>query len=229
MLQIIDFGLAPYEAIWQMQHEMVAERLAGEIPDTLLVGEHEPVYTAGRKYSSDNPLLSGEGGPPQADRVRSEESWRQPDRVRLIAVERGGEATYHGPGQLIAYPIVALTGKERDLHAWLRRLEQWVIDTLAAFDVEGLRNPGWTGVWVRDRASGELKKIASIGVAVKQRQGVWTTYHGVALNVTTDLTAFSAIHPCGLDASVMTNLAAQGISPVTRSKVQEVLTQRLMR
>ena len=117
--------------------------------------------------------------------------------VPVLEVERGGEATYHGPGQLVAYPIMLLEEGDRDLHKYLRRLEQVVINLLSSYGVEGRREEGKTGVWIGD------KKVASIGVAVRR----WVTWHGIALNVTTDLDAFKSFKPCGLEPNVMTRLA----------------------
>jgi lipoate-protein ligase B len=153
----------------------------GQLPPTLLVGEHPPVYTTGRKNTVSNRL--------------------QPD-IPVIEIERGGDITYHGPGQLIAYPIFPLPPYYRDLHQYLRDLEEGLILTLEAFGLEGFRNPGWTGVWVQPETSLSPLKMASIGVAVSK----WVTYHGIALNVTNDLKPFSAINPCGLSFEAMTRL-----------------------
>src|SRR3989475_165537 len=117
-------------------------------------------------------------------------------RSDLFEVERGGDVTYHGPGQLVGYPIIDLAGYRRDLHWYLRTLEQALIDALAELGVPAERNTGYTGVWTRGR------KIASIGIHVKQ----WVTWHGFALNVTTDLTAFDRIVPCGIPGVVMTSV-----------------------
>lgn len=186
-IHVHDFGLAPYEAVWDLQKELVNLRLAGETEDVLLLGEHEPVITTGRGTHSDNIVAPG---------------------VPVIDIERGGDVTYHGPGQLIAYPIMALNEDSRDLHQYLRLLEEAVMATLAEFGVKSFRREGYTGVWVRDPRAGFInpehqRKICSIGVAVKR----WVTYHGIALNVNTDLSAFGQINPCGLDSNVMTTLA----------------------
>lgn len=180
MFAVQDFQIAEYSEIWSLQKARVGQRLAGEIDDTLLLGEHWPVITLGRGSHAEN-LLS-------------------PD-IPVLEIERGGDVTYHGPGQLVAYPIFLLPKGQRDLHRFLRDLEEVVIVTLAAYGIEGLRNPGWTGVWVRE-ADGELLKIASIGVAVRK----WVTYHGLALNVNTDLAHFRQINPCGLQSQVMTSM-----------------------
>ncbi len=168
-------------AVWERQKALLAARIAGDIPDTLLIGEHESVITLGRGSHAENVLNP---------------------TVPVVAVERGGDVTYHGPGQLVAYPILQLPVGRRDLHRYLRDLETVVIETLAAFDLTGFRQPGWTGVWVNSPESSEPRKIASIGVAVRQ----WTTYHGVALNVCTNLTQFNQINPCGLQSQIMTTM-----------------------
>ena len=146
------------------------------MPDALLLVEHAPVVTRGR---------------------RSPEGDTADVPFPVVTIGRGGEATYHGPGQLVAYPIVHLPEGRRDLHRYLRDLEGVVIDALAELGAEGRREDGKTGVWAGEH------KICSIGVAVRR----WVTWHGLALNVTTDLAAFRSFAPCGLSADVMTNLA----------------------
>lgn len=193
--QIEDFGLMDYETVWRMQTDRVQQRLAGEIPDTFLLGEHPPVITVGRGFHAEN-LLN--------------------PTIPVLEIERGGDVTYHGPGQLIAYPIFLLPEAQRDLHRYLRNLEEVILRTLADFGLEGIRNPGWTGAWVKDSQNGQLLKIASIGVAVKK----WVTYHGIALNVNTDLTHFRQINPCGLESQVMTSMQALRNQPVDMDRVK---------
>jgi len=199
-LEVLDLGRLAYSEAHALQERLVEERLAGAAPDRLLLVEHDPIVTVGRSPRSESvselePLLAGQDTP-------------------VLEVERGGEATWHGPGQLVAYPIVLLEEGRRDLHAWLRTLEQAVLDTLAHYGVEGRREPGLTGVWI-----GPLK-VASVGVAVRR----WCTWHGLALNVSSDLDAFGAFHPCGLDAAVMTRLEdhLEGPAPSV-AEVGEVL------
>lgn len=177
-LEVCRLGRTRYEDAHRAQEELVAARVEGDIGDVLLFTEHDPVITLGRKTpASDQPgTVAG---------------------IPLVEVERGGEATYHGPGQLVAYPILLLPEGRRDLHRYLRDLEEVVIRALAEFGVEGRREPGFTGVWIG------AKKVASIGVAVRR----WVTWHGLALNVHTDLSAFRSFQPCGLDPDVMTRLA----------------------
>jgi len=167
-------GRTAYRPCWALQQRLCDGRRAGRIGDTLLLTEHDPVYTIGK---SGNPLhlLAGE-----------EELRRR--NIELVQTDRGGDITYHGPGQLVGYPILDLDGYGLDLHRYLRNLEDVVIRTLAEYGVEGGRVPGYTGVWV----GGE--KICAIGIRTCHR----VTMHGFALNVTTDLRAFDRIIPCGI-------------------------------
>ncbi|MEZ6003588.1 MAG: lipoyl(octanoyl) transferase LipB [Planctomycetota bacterium] len=175
-LEVRWLGRRPYLEVHRLQQELLTERIEGRIGDTLLLVEHDEVVTLGRR--------SGEDDAAGVD-------------LPIVRVERGGEATWHGPGQLVAYPIRLLEEGQRDLHKYLRDLEQVVIDVLADFGVEAHRQPPNTGVWVGAR------KIASLGVAVRR----WVTWHGVALNLDSRPDAFTTFRPCGLDAGVMTRLA----------------------
>lgn len=177
-LEVIDLHLADYKAVYHKQLALVEDRKTGKLDhDALILVEHPEVYTFGRKNK--NPI---------------------PGLIKEISfeIERGGEGTYHNPGQLVAYPIIKLEAREQDLHLHLRRLEETVIQTLKHFSIEGERREKATGVWIK----GKEKKIASVGVAVRS----WVTYHGAALNVCNDLSGFSKINPCGFQASVMTSL-----------------------
>lgn len=198
LFEIRDFGLSDYQTIWDLQKSLVEQRLNGEIPDILLIGEHPPVITLGRGSHAENLLNPS---------------------IPVIDIERGGDVTYHGPGQLIAYPIFLLPEDRRDLHRFLRDLEEVLMLTLAPYGLQGKRNPGWTGIWVQDPQADRLLKLASIGVAVKK----WVTYHGLALNVNTDLAAFRQINPCGLESAVMTSLSAQLDRPVDMDDVKAVM------
>lgn len=198
-MTVIDFGLAAYETIYREQKRLVEARINDEVDDTLLVGEHHPVITLGRKRSSAANLISA-------------------GEIPVLQIERGGDITYHGPGQLILYPIFKLEGKQQNLHQYLWILEEAIIQTLDAFNIRASRQEGATGVWV------ESKKIASIGIAVKK----WVTYHGLALNISTDLEAFQAIRPCGFESHTMTSMQVLlGNGCPTREMVQGVLCQKL--
>jgi lipoyl(octanoyl) transferase len=131
--------------------------------------------------------------------------------------------TYHGPGQLVGYPILKLDGEERDLHAYLRHLEEGLISACAELGLTTGRNPGWTGVWIGEGAG--ARKLASIGIAVRR----WVTMHGFALNVATELSRFATINPCGLDAAVMTSLARELGRPITLAEVKPLVARHLGR
>jgi lipoyl(octanoyl) transferase len=179
----------------------VAARQRGESPDTLILVEHPDVITLGRAAKSSNVLAPG--------------------AMPVVAIERGGDVTYHGPGQLVAYPILLLREDERDLHRFLRNLEETVIRTVADFGISATRRLGKTGVWTADAPDG--RKLASIGVAVRR----WVTLHGLALNVSTDLARFSAINPCGFEAAVMTSMARELAAPVDLAAVKSALSRHL--
>jgi lipoyl(octanoyl) transferase len=196
MLSIRWLDRVPYAAALGMQEEIVARKIADpSTPDELLLLEHEPVYTIGR-----TPDQSSLG-----------DATRLPHPV--ITIGRGGQATYHGPGQLVGYPLLDLRLRGQDLHRYLRSLEDVLIVLLAGYDVAGQRRDGMTGVWVEER------KIASIGVGVRK----WISMHGFALNVGSDLRAFSAITPCGLAGVKMTSLARECGQEITVREVADRL------
>jgi lipoate-protein ligase B len=196
--RLIDLERREYGEVWKLQQELVAARQRDEIADTLVLVEHPEVITLGRRQSSQaNVVAAGD--------------------IPVFEIERGGDVTYHGPGQLVGYPILKLDGDERDLHAYLRNLEEALIGVCSDVGVEGRRNPGWTGVWIGER------KVASLGIAVRR----WVTMHGFALNVATDLSRFTAINPCGLDAGVMTSLARECGRPVTLAEIKPLAIARL--
>ena len=180
---IIDLGLIDYEDAYRIQKELVQRRRLGEIDDTLIIAEHRPVFTIGRAGSREN-LLADE-------KLLAERG------IKVLSVDRGGDITFHGPGQLIAYPVIDLASKFTDLHRYLRRLEDVVIEFLSRYSVPAVRSNGKTGVWVGGR------KIASIGIGAAN----WITYHGLSINVNVDLGFFSMIHPCGFKNIEMESLA----------------------
>lgn len=182
ILQAVDLGLIGYEECVSLQRKLVARRHAGEIADTLLLLEHPPVITLGTA-GGDESLL--------ADKDALERAG-----VKVFRTDRGGNITYHGPGQLVGYPIIDLRVHGKDVHAYLRKLEQVILGCLADFGLTGETMPGYTGVWIGGM------KICSIGVAVRR----WITYHGFALNVNPDFEHWSFIHPCGLAGREVTSL-----------------------
>ena len=170
---LVDLGRMEYGKALELQRELASRRARGEIPDTLILVEHDHVITLGRKTTPAN---------------------FKPQNIPVFQVERGGDATYHGPGQLVGYPIILL--KDHDVRRHVRNIEEAVIRTAKAFGIEGERVDGHPGIWAKGN------KLASIGVTVTD----WVTYHGVALNVNTDLSYFELIRPCGLDPSKMTSM-----------------------
>jgi lipoate-protein ligase B len=206
---VLELGVREFGEVWAMQRELVAARQREEIPDTLVLVEHPHVLTLGRGAQSKNVL--------------------RPADMPVFEIERGGDVTYHGPGQLVGYPIFLLREHERDLHLHLRRLEEALIRALGGLGIRAGRRAGWTGVWT-DSGDGP-RKLASIGIAVKR----WVTLHGFALNVCTDLRRFQAINPCGLEPAVMGSISsclgrevpvAEAQGPVIRA-LAEVFERRL--
>jgi lipoyl(octanoyl) transferase len=180
-LQTRWLGRISYEEGLELQESLVRDKMAGKAGDTLLLLEHDPVYTMGR--SRDESSLGEEMNLPHP----------------VHRTNRGGQATYHGPGQLVGYPILDLNCRGRDLHRYLRFLEEVIIKIMAEYSVTGIRRDGLTGVWVEDR------KITSLGVGVRR----WISMHGFALNVAPDLPGFNAITPCGIAGVAMTSLSAE--------------------
>jgi lipoyl(octanoyl) transferase len=195
-------GRIDYRAAWARQHAVVAARAAGEIPDTLLLMEHPAVLTLGRQ---------ADGG-----FVRASEDELAARHMELIRVERGGEVTYHGPGQLVAYPIVRLIDRRILVRPFVRALEAGMAETCATYGVAAGRRDGHPGCWV-DPDGPAPRKIGALGLRVER--GV--TYHGIALNVTTRLEDFGLIDPCGMPDAIVTSIAAEAgwpdPSPTTAS------------
>jgi lipoate-protein ligase B len=167
---IKDLGHRPYQEVWDLQKEMQKQRIRGEIDDNLILVEHEPVYTLG-KNADENHLLQS-----------------RDESVDVFNIERGGDITFHGPGQLVGYPILDLSKYKKSVSWYMRTLEQLTIDILAEFGINAKRIEGLTGVWVGD------EKIAAQGVRISR----WVTMHGFALNVNPDLSFYDGIIPCGI-------------------------------
>ena len=197
-LLVSRLGLVPYGRALELQRAAARLRIAGEIADDLLLlVEHPPVVTLGRLAKQSHLCAP-------ADVLERR-------GVEVHEVERGGDVTYHGPGQLVGYPIVDLKRHRQDLHWYLRQVEEALIRALAALGVRAGRKAGSTGVWTGDASGGELvprRKIASIGVHARD----WVTWHGFALNVTTELAAFDLIVPCGIAGVEMTSVAREGVA-----------------
>jgi lipoyl(octanoyl) transferase len=193
-------GRIDYQAGLRIQEERL-DNCLNDGEESVILLEHEPVYTIGRLLDKSS--------------LRVVEQLPYP----VFETNRGGQATYHGPGQLIAYPILDLRGRGRDLHSYLRKLEDLLIDLLKEFEVRGTKVEGKTGVWVEDR------KIASIGVGVRK----WVTMHGFALNVASDLSGFQSIIPCGLQGVRMTSISAESGNEVPLEMVRQKLCPYLLR
>ena len=182
-LRVIDCGLQNYIEVWDLQHRLAKARAEGRVPDTLLLVEHPPVITLGRKGSYES--------------IRVSQELLHELGVRVIAVERGGDATFHGPGQLIGYPIIVIQGRGRKVRAFVQSLEEVMIRVLGDFTIIANRNPGNPGVWV------DGAKIGAIGITVQHQ----VSFHGFALNVNNDLSGFDLIHPCGMRGVAVTSMA----------------------
>jgi len=173
-LAVLHMGVTDYRSTWNLQRRLLELRVAGRIPDVLMLNEHTPVYTFG-KSSDDNHLLAND-------------SELLANHADVVHVDRGGDITYHGPGQLVGYPILDLNNYYNDVHRYLRDLEEVIVRSLNEFGIAARRDNDFTGVWVGN------EKIAAIGVKVSH----WVTMHGFALNVNTDLSYFDRIIPCGI-------------------------------
>ena len=199
-INILDLGFRAYKEVWDMQKELVKKRQNGQINDTLILVEHEPVYTLG-KNADENHILQ-----------------HTPIDVKTYHIERGGDVTFHGPGQLVGYPILDLHNYKKSISWYMRGLEQIIIDTLAEFMVISERKDGITGVWVGD------EKIAALGVRVKR----WITMHGFALNIMPDLSYYSGIIPCGIFEYGVTSMAELVIGELVFDSVKQVLIEKFM-
>jgi lipoyl(octanoyl) transferase len=205
-LEVRRLGLISYGDALQLQAELVTQRRAGDIPDTLLLLEHPHVITLGSGAHEENVLVSPE--------ERAERG------IELFETGRGGDVTYHGPGQLVGYPILDLKPDRQDLHRYLRDLEEMLIGVLGEFGLVGSRKEGLTGAWVGDR------KLAAIGVRVSSG---WITSHGFALNVSTDLSFFGAIVPCGIRDHGVGSISEEIGRPVTLAEAEAAVIRQMGR
>jgi lipoyl(octanoyl) transferase len=210
-VHIMDLGVVPYRQAWELQQQLVAARQAGTSGDTVVMLEHPPVYTLGRRASASNVLLG--------------EAELSAAGIEVVAVDRGGDVTYHGPGQLVVYPVVRLAG-QRHVVDFVRALEEVALTALARLGVRAERREGLTGVWVA------REKVVAIGVRVGA-DGV--TSHGLALNVDPDLAHFAGIVPCGLATEGVASLASLGVTAnmadaraAVRAALAEVLDTTLL-
>ncbi|MEK6732593.1 MAG: lipoyl(octanoyl) transferase LipB [Candidatus Omnitrophota bacterium] len=172
----IDLGISEYREAYRIQREFVDKVANGESDNILIITEHKSVITIGRKGSADHIFKT--------------------EDIEVLNIDRGGDVTYHGPGQLVAYPIFKLENEAKDIHNFLKFLEDVGINFLSRYGIAAQRNPGFRGIWVKDA------KIGSIGIGVKK----WVTYHGMAININPDLRPFSFIKPCGIEGVKITSL-----------------------
>ena len=196
MLQVQDLGNSSYKRTWELQKELQLQRIENQIDDTLLLVEHDPVYTFG-KNTDENHLLQN-----------------YPENVKLFHIERGGDITFHGPGQIVGYPIMDLHNYKMSISWYMRALEEVIIRSLDKFGISADRKDGLTGVWVED------EKIAALGVRISR----WVTMHGFALNVNTDLTYYDSIIPCGIFDYGITSLEHILGEKQNMSKIKSILS-----
>jgi lipoyl(octanoyl) transferase len=198
-IQLIDLGLIDYKEAWDYQEKLFAEIIAIKlsnrnsleqtpVPNYLILCEHPPVYTLGKSGSVDNLLIDDD----QLNQLGA----------RFYKINRGGDITHHGPGQLVVYPLLDLENFFTDIHLYLRKLEEVIIQLLKEYNVEAGRSPGFTGVWI-DANTEKARKICAMGVKCSR----WVTMHGIALNVCNELSFFNHIIPCGIEDKSVTNLS----------------------
>ena len=176
---ILDLGTSHYEEAWNLQKRLQSQRISGQINDQLILVEHHPVYTLGKNSPKEHLLI--------------EES----ENISIIQTDRGGDITFHGPGQLVGYPILDLNQYKKSVSWYMRELEQLIIDVLKEYDIIAGRKKGLTGTWVRD------KKIGALGVRISK----WVTMHGFSLNIDPDLQYYQGIIPCGISGYGVTSMA----------------------
>lgn len=199
----LDLGIMAYEPVLHLQRKIVSAKIARPLPDILIAVEHQPVYTIGSGTSRVN--------------NRFDENFMRSKRAQIFHVERGGDITWHGPGQLVFYPIFNLKDQNLGLKVFVSLLEDAIILTLKQFGLTGNRREGMRGVWVGD------KKITSIGLAIKK----WISYHGVALNVAPDMSFFNGITPCAIEGIKMVSMQGLLENTVSISQVKRVLLNAL--
>ncbi|MCH8021218.1 lipoyl(octanoyl) transferase LipB [candidate division KSB1 bacterium] len=199
---LIKAGLLNYQTAWDLQRELYQQRLAGEIEDTFLLTEHPHTYTLGKSGQEEN--------------LVAEESFLNQQGIEVFRIDRGGDITYHGPGQIVGYPILDLHHHYLDVHRFLRDLEEVIIQTLSDYKIAASRVEGLTGVWV------DGAKVAAIGVKVTR----WITMHGFAFNVNTDLSYFGNIVPCGITDKPVTSMEKLLGSELDFEEVQNKICEK---
>ena len=194
-IEILDLGMQAYKKSWNFQKSLLKKRSNNEINDTLIFVEHEPVYTLGNN-ANENHILQN-----------------YPEEIKTFHIERGGDVTYHGPGQLVGYPILDLREYKKSISWYMRTLEQIIIDTLSEFNIQANRKNGLTGVWYKN------EKIAALGVRVSK----WITMHGFSLNINPDLNYYKSIIPCGIFEYGVTSMSKILNEDVDKESVKSVL------
>lgn len=198
---ILDLGLSDYNDTWKLQKKLQSKRILGEIEDHLLLVEHPPVFTLGKNASKQHIINNSED-------------------VSIIQTDRGGNITFHGPGQLVCYPILDLNHYKRSITWYMRELEQLIIDVLGEYDIKASRKKGLTGTWVKD------KKIAALGVRISR----WVTMHGFSLNINPDLNFYKNIIPCGIKEYGVTSMAKiMGNEVPSMDEIKTKMTKRFIK
>jgi len=198
-LTYCDLGFIDYKEAWDLQKEIFSSRVSGEAEDFLLLLEHPNTYTLGKTAHREN--------------LKGSEDYLKENNISVYDIDRGGDITYHGPGQIVGYPIIDLNNWYKDTHKYLRALEEVIIKTCSEYGLDCERNSKHTGVWIGDR------KIAAIGIKVSR----WVTMHGFAFNVNTDLNLFNGIIPCGIQDKSVTSLNKELNSQITIQEVKDRL------
>jgi lipoyl(octanoyl) transferase len=198
-LNYCNLDFIDYKEAWDLQKDVLNLRSDEKINDVLFLLEHPHTYTLGKVADKNNLISSKE--------------YLENNKISVYEIDRGGDITYHGPGQIVGYPIIDLKSWEMDTHKYLRALEEVIIQTCAEYGVQGTRNPKYTGVWIGDR------KIAAIGIKVSR----WITMHGFAFNINTDLDLFNGIIPCGISDKEVTSLSKEINKDISISEVKEKL------
>lgn len=196
-LSIIDLGLQPYRPVWELQQDLQRKRIEQQIPDTLIFVEHNPVYTIGKNGTDLHVIASND--------------FLKIHGIEVVQVDRGGDVTYHGPGQLVGYPIFDLHQHKQSISWYMRNLEEVFIQVLKKYKLQGERSEGYTGVWIND------EKITALGVRISH----WVTMHGFAFNVNTNLSHFGGIIPCGIFQYGVTSLQKVINHPVNMEEVKQ--------
>ena len=198
---ILDLGKSHYTDAWELQKKLQSQRISGQIDDQLLLVEHFPVYTLGKNTPKEHLLT------------------KESDNISIIQTDRGGDITFHGPGQLVGYPILDLNQYKRSITWYMRELEQLIIDVLKEYDINAERKKGLTGVWVKG------KKIAALGVRISK----WVTMHGFSLNINPDLKYYQGIIPCGIKDYGVTSMAdLLGNDVPDMSEIKDTLVQHFI-